>query len=175
MGWRLALTHTLICVFVFPFRKLSQDLSTHVSARWEGVLGNWIDNRIREVVIAAQPMLAGGDGLKQAIRAHKATLGLNDPHLPLPLDPLVWRFRALKALFEAALLLPTKEARTRTLLNLFLDLQREIGVLYVRALPLLVCVCVCVLPVWSASSCSSLSLSLPPPPPCRRSRGPHGD
>ena len=162
-------THTLICVFVFPFRKLSENLSTHVSAHWEGVLGNWIDNRIREVVIAAQPMLAAGDGLKAAIKAYKTSLGLNDPHLPLPLPPLVWRFRALKALFENAMMLPTKEARTRTLLNLFLDLQREIGV-YVRALSLLVCVCVCVLPVWSASSCSSLSLSLPPPPPCRRSR-----
>jgi hypothetical protein len=142
-----------------------------VSSKWEGVLGNWIDNRIREVVIAAQPMLAGGDGLKQAMKAHKTSLGLNDPHLPLPLDPLVWRFRALKALFEAALLLPTKEARTRTLLNLFLDLQREIGVLYVRALPLLVCVCVCVARVVCLIVLIPLPLS-PSPSPLQEISGP---
>jgi hypothetical protein len=81
---------------------------------------------VRLVVLAAQPHLAAGDGLKPAIKLYKQSLRLQDTHLP-PHNALVGRFRQLKAQFEAAMLLPTKHARTRTLLNLFLDTQQEIG------------------------------------------------
>ena len=88
-------------------------------------MSNWVDNNIRVVVIQAQPILQQGEGLKAAIRAYRAGLQLHDLTIPAP-SPLVGRYRQLLARFQAADALVVVSARTKALLNLFLEIQTEV-------------------------------------------------